>query len=262
MKVHHLNCGTMNPPITTRVVCHVLLIETDSGLVLIDTGFGSHDCAEPARRVGPLRHLLRPVLSHLETAAHQVEQFGFTREDVRHIIVTHLDLDHIGGLSDFPHAQVHVTEAEALGTITSPSRSEKTRYRSTQWAHRPKIVEHDPRGEKWRGFAAAKELVEISPGIVLISLPGHTRGHACVAVDAGHRWVLHGGDSFFHYGCLDRRAHVPRALAAMEALIAFDRKMVRDNHARLAELYRRGDPDLLIVCAHDATLYERARAHV
>ena len=46
----------------------------------------------------------------------------------------------------------------------------------------------------------------------------------------------------------------------METLIAFDRKMVRDNHARLAELYRRADPDLFIICAHDATLYERARA--
>ena len=96
-----------------------------------------------------------------------------------------------------------------------------------------------------------KELDEISPGIVLISLPGHTRGHACVAVDAGHRWVLHGGDSFFHHGTLDGHSHVPRALAAMETLIAFDRKMVRDNHARLAELYRRADPDLFIVCSHD-----------
>ncbi len=191
MKVHHLNCGTMNPPATASVVCHVLLVETDSGLVLIDTGFGSHDCADPAGRVGPLRHLLRPVLSHEETAAHQVEQLGFRRDDVRHIVVTHLDLDHIGGLSDFPEAQIHVTAAEALGAITSPSQFEKTRYRCAQWAHQPKIVEHDPRGEKWRGFAAAKELDEISPGIVLISLPGHTRGHACVAVDAGHRWVLH-----------------------------------------------------------------------
>ncbi len=261
MKVHHLNCGTMKPPATASVVCHVLLVETDSGLVLVDTGFGSHDCADPAGRVGPLRHLLRPILSHEETAAHQVEQLGFRRDDVRHIVVTHLDLDHIGGLSDFPDAQIHVTAAEALGAITSPSRFEKTRYRCAQWAHQPKIVEHDPRGEKWRGFAAAKELDEISPGIVLISLPGHTRGHACVAVDAGHRWVLHGGDSFFHHGTLDRHSHVPRALAAMETLIAFDRKMVRDNHARLAELYLRADPDLFIVCSHDRALYERARAH-
>ena len=42
MKVHHLNCGTMNPPATASVVCHLLLVETDSGLVLVDTGFGSH----------------------------------------------------------------------------------------------------------------------------------------------------------------------------------------------------------------------------
>ena len=37
--------------------------------------------------------------------------------------------------------------------------------------------------------------------------------------------------------------------------------VVRDNHARLAELYRCGDPDLFIVCSHDRALYERARAH-
>ncbi len=163
MKVHHLNCGTMNPPAAASVICHVLLVETDSGLVLIDTGFGSHDCADPAGRVGPLRHFLRPVLSHEETAAHQIEQLGFRRDDVRHIVVTHLDLDHIGGLSDFPHAQVHVTAAEALGAITSPSRFEKTRYRSAQWAHEPKIVEHDPRGRSGEASPRPRNLTRSPP---------------------------------------------------------------------------------------------------
>jgi glyoxylase-like metal-dependent hydrolase (beta-lactamase superfamily II) len=256
MKVHHLNCGTMKLP--TPMVCHVLLIETDSGLVLVDSGYGTDDCADPSR-VGPTRRMLRASLSYAETAASQIERLGYTRDDVRHIVVTHLDLDHAGGLSDFPHAQVHVTSAEALGAIRAPSRREKIRYRSGQWAHNPDIVEHDPRGEKWRGFAEAKALSEISPGIALISLPGHTRGHACVAVDAGHRWVLHAGDAFYHYGTLAGTL-VPRALAAMESLFAFDRKRVLDNHARLAELYQRQDPDLLIVCAHDPTLLERARA--
>jgi glyoxylase-like metal-dependent hydrolase (beta-lactamase superfamily II) len=256
MKVHHLNCGTMKLP--TPMVCHVLLIETDNGLVLVDSGYGTDDCADH-RRAGPTPRMLRASLSHAETAAHQIDRLGFKRDDVRHIVITHLDLDHAGGLSDFPTAQVHVTSAEALGAIRSPSRREKIRYRSDQWAHNPNIVEHDPQGEKWRGFAAAKELNEISPGIALVSLPGHTRGHACVAVDAGHRWVLHAGDAFYHHGTLDGTP-VPRALAAMESLFAFDRKRVLDNHARLAELYQRQDPDLLVVCAHDPTLLEQAKA--
>jgi hypothetical protein len=46
----------------------------------------------------------------------------------------------------------------------------------------------------------------------------------------------------------------------MESLVAFNRKTVLANHARLAELYLRQDPELLIVCAHDPTLLEKARA--
>jgi glyoxylase-like metal-dependent hydrolase (beta-lactamase superfamily II) len=258
VKVHHLNCGTMNMP-TAPMVCHVLLVETDDGLVLVDSGFGSHDGLLPAKRVGPTRHVTRPLLDHRETAAHHVERLGFRRDDVRHVIITHFDADHIGGISDFPAARIHVTAAEALGAIRPPSWREKLRFRPAQWTHGPDIVEHHPNGERWRGFAAAKELDDVAPGIALISLPGHTRGHACVAVDAGHRWILHCGDAFYHHGTLDGVARVPRALTAMESVVAWDLKKVRENHARLAELYQRQDPDLLIVNSHDPTLYERAR---
>lgn len=257
MKVHHLNCGTMNLP-GAHLVCHVLLIETDNGLVLVDSGFGSHDCADPAGRIGPFRHFIRPHLLHIETAAHHVESLGFHREDVRHIVLTHFDVDHIGGISDFPHARIHLTAAEALGAVHSPSAREKVRYRHPQWAHGPNLVEHGPGGESWRGFAAAQPLDEIDPGIVLIPLPGHTRGHAAVAVDAGHRWVLHCGDAFYHPGSLDGHSHVPFVLRAQEELVAFDRKQVHANHERLGELYRRHEPDMLVICSHDPSLYEHA----
>jgi glyoxylase-like metal-dependent hydrolase (beta-lactamase superfamily II) len=242
------------------MVCHVLLVETGNGLVLIDTGFGSKDGGDASRRVGVSRHLIRPVLDRDEAAVNQVERLGFRRDDVRHIVITHFDGDHIGGISDFPEAQIHVTAAEALGAMRTPTRGEKFRFRPVLWAHGAKVVEHTPDGEKWRGFAAAKELDEISPGIVLISLPGHTRGHACVAVDAGHRWVLHCGDAFFHHGTVDGTARMPRALAAFESVTAFDRKMMRQNHTRLVELYRRRASDLFMICAHDRKLYEQATA--
>ena len=59
--MHHLNCGTMCPwgrrllngdggwleP--GRLVCHVLLIESSDGLVLVDTGFGTEDVRNPAQ---------------------------------------------------------------------------------------------------------------------------------------------------------------------------------------------------------------------
>ncbi|WP_405138733.1 MBL fold metallo-hydrolase [Nocardia sp. NBC_01388] len=260
MKVRHLNCGTMRLPTGVDVVCHVLLIETDRGLVLVDSGFGLEDVAQPARRIGASRRLLRPVLDPDETAARQVEYLGFRRADVRHIITTHFDADHIGGLSDFPHATVHTTAAEYLGAVANPTLRERMRFRTSQWSHDPAIVQHEPDGEKWRGFAAAKELTDIAPGIVLLALPGHTRGHAAVAVDAGHRWVLHAGDAFYHPGTLDGRSHVPAVLSGMETAIAWNVKQVRDNHARLAELCRRNDPDLLLVCAHDPALLEHARA--
>ena len=116
-----------------------------------------------------------------------------------------------------------------------------------------------PTGEHGEDSPAAKELDEIAPGIVLVSLPGHTRGHACIAVDAGHRWVLHCGDAFYHYGSLDG-THVPRTLWAMETAVAFDRKKMWDNHARLSELYRRAESDLFMASAHDMELFERAKA--
>jgi glyoxylase-like metal-dependent hydrolase (beta-lactamase superfamily II) len=260
VRIHHLNCGTMNPPGVPRQVCHVLLVETDNGLVLVDTGYGLGDIADPARRVGLTRHFFRPAFDREETALHQVRRLGFRGDDVRHIVTTHFDFDHIGGISDFPHAQIHVTAAEIHGARNPSNFPERLRFRPAQWEHGARIVEHTPDGERWRGFAVAKELVEVSPGIVLVSLPGHTRGHACVAVDGGHRWVLHAGDAFFHRGRVDGESTMPRMVRIMEPMLAYDREQLADNHARLAELYQRREADLLVVCAHDAELLERARA--
>lgn len=257
VKVHHLNCGTMNVP-GIPIVCHVLLVETNNGLVLVDAGYGMLDCTDP-RRIGPLRYLLRPVLLPRETAAHQVEQLGFDRRDVRHIVVTHFDFDHIGGIADFPDAQIHVTAAEARGALHAPSRREKLRYRRRQWEHGPNLVEHGPGGDTWRGFAAARPLDAIDSGVVLVPMPGHTRGHSAVAVDGGNRWILHCGDAFYHAGRIDGQSRVPVLIRAQEAISALDRKQLRANQERVAELYHRRESDLLVVCSHDAALYALAR---
>lgn len=258
MKVHHLDCGSMHLP-GAPLVCHVLLVETAAGLVLVDTGFGLSDIAEPGRRIGPVRHLIRPSLDPALAAANQVEALGFSRQDVRHIVVTHFDVDHIGGLADFPDAQVHTSAAEVLGAVTAPGFRERRRYRPAQWAHGPKLVEHSPDGDAWRGFAAAEPLSAVDDGIVLLSLPGHSRGHMAVAVDAGDRWLLHAGDAFYSPATIEGTGRVPLSLRLLEATAALVRGQVADNHRRLAELHQRRDPDLFVFCAHDPSLLAKAR---
>lgn len=261
MKVHHLNCGTMRPSaVPGGLVCHVLLVETDSGLALVDTGLGLIAGDDPAGRFGPARFLLRPAYEPAESAIEQVTTLGFDPRDVRHVILTHFDADHVGGLADFPWAEIHLTSAESQAARHPKSLVEKGRYLPAHRAHGPNLVTHDPaRGESWRGFPAALELGEVSPGILLIGLPGHTRGHAAVAVDSGDRWVLHAGDSFYHRGQIDGTGKVPTPLTIMERIVAHDWRRVKRNHERLTELWTAGDKDLLLVNAHDPVLLQRAQ---
>src|SRR4051812_28468574 len=147
MRIHHLNCGTDCPlggalfdgrskGLTGRLVCHCLLVETDAhGLVLIDTGYGLHDVRHPHRPPHPritrtMRAMLNIKLREEETAIRQIEALGFSPSDVRHIVLTHLDFDHAGGLEDFPEAAVHLMDAE-FSAAPGPRRGfvSRNRYR-------------------------------------------------------------------------------------------------------------------------------------
>src|SRR5882724_9917030 len=155
MRVHHLNCGTLRPLGAGRLVCHVLLCETDNGLVLVDSGIGTHDIDDPGPRLGPARRLLGFALDRAETARSQVERLGFSASDVQHIVLTHLDFDHVGGIADFPDATVHTTAAEHHAAVIAPLRRERTRYRPAQWSHGPRFETYEGPGEMWEGFGAA-----------------------------------------------------------------------------------------------------------
>ncbi|WP_062993397.1 MBL fold metallo-hydrolase [Nocardia anaemiae] len=261
MKVHHLNCGTMRPPATPDgLVCHVLLLETGSGLALVDSGLGLRDAADPAGRFGPARFYVRPRFDENESAIRQIERLGFDPRDVRDIVLTHFDADHTGGLADFPWARIHLTADEAEAALHPQGFVETGRYLPTHRNHHPTLVCHTPGdGEPWYGFAAAKELTEITPGLVMISLPGHTRGHAAIAVDTGEQWIFHAGDAFYHHGQIDGTGHVPRALTIMERFVASDMPRVYANHERLAQLWTTHAHELLLVNAHDPTLLRRAQ---
>jgi glyoxylase-like metal-dependent hydrolase (beta-lactamase superfamily II) len=249
--VHHLDCAPMHPVGGAPLVAHCLLVVTGSGLVLVDTGLGTADVRDPRRLGTFFRRTARPTLDLSRTAVHQIRALGYDPYDVQDIVLTHLDLDHAGGLADFPDARVHVMADEYRAAMRRDTRLDASRYVTAQWAHGPRWIVHDTADSDWHGFAAARVLR--SPDILLVPLPGHTRGHCAVAVQQPDCWLLHAGDAYFFHGEMDlRRPRCPRSVALHQRLVA-------DNHGerlmqleRLREL-RRADPRLIrIFSSHDA----------
>ena len=191
MTIRFLNCGTIRPyfpSVEGGVTC--LLVETNQGLVLVDTGFGTRDYLAPTGSMKFFLTMMRSSRDGNEAAIQQIQRLGYKPEEVNHVIQTHLHLDHAGGLPDFPHAQVHVFKAEYKHVMSHRG----WEYRPEHWAHQPKWVLHETIGGKWFDFDGV-QLEGFEPEIWLIPLTGHTPGHCGVAVRREQGWVLHAGDA-------------------------------------------------------------------
>jgi len=234
-----------------QLVCHCLLIETPEALVLVDTGIGQHDIAAPKRRLGnAYRAAFRPTLDLQETAAVQIRALGYDLQDVRHIAITHIDLDHAGGLADFPDAQVHIFKPEHQ-QLQQPTWRDRSRFRWAQFDHDPHWVIHEEQGERWFGFSSIRAIPGLATDILLIPLIGHTRGHTGVAVRQGDKWLLHCGDAYYHRTQLTDHPSVPGGLAFFESAVQSLRQPRLHNQQRLRELAKHHGQEIELFCSHD-----------
>lgn len=132
---------------------------------------------------------------------------GFVREDAklsqilkeeniqpRHIILTHLDLDHYAGLvnSDqkpaFSHVQIHICrDAWELFTSESYYKANKDEYDRREHLF---LVKDQVQLVEWDK--------EFLPGFRLISLPGHRDHHAGIEVESNGEKLLYAGDVVCH----------------------------------------------------------------
>jgi len=255
MRLHHLNCGSIHPywpRIDSLVYC--LLLESDDGLILVDTGFGVQDYAKPAPLVWAFTRLLRSPRALAETAVAQVRVRGYSAKDVRHIVMTHLHIDHAGGLRDFPDARVHVHVLEHQAINQRKGFMERF-YVSAHWSHGPRWVVHQAANKSWYGLPSIPIHPGLRPEVRLIPLHGHSRGHCGVAIETESGWLLHCGDAtypFYHDGHPDQPIDSPPGWLV--------NRLLGPHTGRLRALHRDQGDEIQMICSHDPVSFAQNQA--
>jgi glyoxylase-like metal-dependent hydrolase (beta-lactamase superfamily II) len=273
MIVHHLNCISTCPLCGRlmngesrsmfergRLSCHCMLIELPDTLVLVDTGFGLRDVADPRSRLSRFfLALVRPALRDAMTAIRQIEALGYDPRDVGHIVLSHLDFDHAGGLDDFPWARVHLLETERAYAAAQRTWMDRQRFRPQQWSTRGQWRTYGDGGESWHGFAGAKTLDGLPPSILLVPLRGHTLGHAGIAVETSAGWLLDAADAYFDAREMAPRPRCHPGLRLYQWMLEKDRAARLANQAALRRLAAER-PDIGLFSSHDPVEFERLAA--
>jgi len=144
------------------------VIVSGAHVVLVDTGFPAayfEDAAAAGRRDG-LDDFGRLVeLGPGNRPEAQLGLLGLSSSDVTELVITHGDIDHVGGLHDFPGATIVTSRVER--------ESGPPRYlgeaRPVEWpaAARYRLVEGDD---------------VLAPGLSLLATPGHSPGHLSLLI--------------------------------------------------------------------------------
>lgn len=171
------------------------LIEHPEGLIVVDTGETAHGSEpgyfpawHPYFRLG-----VKCSVAPEEEIGPQLTALGFSSDDVRWVVLTHLHTDHAGGLHHFPNAEILVSrrEYEAARGFAGQARG----FLPQRWPSwfSPTLVDftNGPVGS----FPASKVLTE-GGDVVLVPTHGHTPGHLSVVVNADDT-VFFAGDASY-----------------------------------------------------------------
>jgi glyoxylase-like metal-dependent hydrolase (beta-lactamase superfamily II) len=210
------------------------IVERPEGLLLIDTGWSRAQCEAPDRDPGrALKWLLAMNVRPGDDLASSLSARGYAPGDVRDIVATHLHLDHVGGVCDFPKAKVHVSSVE----WAQRSRGRMGGYDPRSLGFDDRAVVHALAGPPALGFPASEDLYGDGT-VLLLAAYGHTLGSTAVAVKLDKGWLVHAGDAcMFRADYADGRAPSLYArvqshdLAAQRRTFACFRAAERDHAA-------------------------------
>jgi N-acyl homoserine lactone hydrolase len=231
----------------------VFLIEHPQvGYVLVDTGLHASVAVDPKQNLGPILGRLYTIeMKPEQTAAAQLRALGISSDDIKIVVMTHMHMDHTSAISDFTEATYVVGEGE--WSAFSAPRSTFNGYvkKHAGVAVEFREVVYDTRVvSSYSTFGRAFDLFG-DGSIRLVYTPGHSRGHQSIILRLKDREALLAGDAVYALATLE---HERRGLF-------LDDEHTWRRSLRELQLYRRENPDALVIASHDhevwPTLAER-----
>lgn len=168
----------------------VMLVKTPAGNVVIETGIGNKLTEKQKKIFQVTKDWDLPD---------ELERVGLNRNDITHVILTHCDFDHAGGIVmhnkegdlklTFPQAR-HYIQKKEWEDVQKPNK----RSASSYW---PQNFEHL---QKSTNLALINGEFEILEGITVQLTGGHTRGHQAVWLQSKKDKAVHMGDLLPDHG--------------------------------------------------------------
>jgi len=168
-------------------------IEHRDGVILVDTGASAAAMRLP--RWHPyLRFCVRFDIEPEQEVGPQLKALGVGSNDVKRVVMTHLHIDHDGGLDGFPTSEILASPGELKRASGIAGRM--LGYLPQRWPKnfdpKPLVLDGGPYGP----FARSKRLTA-DGAIVAVATPGHTPDHFSVIVEDGDTAVFIAGDASY-----------------------------------------------------------------
>jgi N-acyl homoserine lactone hydrolase len=170
------------------------VIDHPEGVIVVDTGQGTH-LLDSARSLHPFhRWETMFQIEREEEVGPQLRAMGIGPRDVKRVVLTHLHIDHDGGLAHFPHSEILVSRGELQ--TASGWMGRLRGYLPNRWPSWFNPAPLDLTPESFGPFAASRRLTGAGD-VVAVSTPGHTANHVSVIVqDQEITYVLAGDVSY------------------------------------------------------------------